>query len=146
MEEVKKQEMGSLFVPYEIALALNELGFDEPCIGFFNIKGKFIKDFGITKDILDSLGIQHIKMVGNICLAPTFSQCFRWFREKYDMDGIINTYRSNNSKWYSFFISKQDKGINNTYKDDNNFTSHEEAELECLVKLIDIIKKQNLKG
>ena len=33
MEEVKKQGMESLFVPYEIALALKELGFDEPCFG-----------------------------------------------------------------------------------------------------------------
>jgi hypothetical protein len=36
MEEVKKQGVESLFVPYEIALALKELGFEEPCFGFYD--------------------------------------------------------------------------------------------------------------
>jgi hypothetical protein len=55
--------MGKEFVPYQQALELKELGFDEPCFGEFN------------KDEKD----------GNIFTsAPLYQQVFRWFREKYN--------------------------------------------------------------
>ena len=42
MEEVKKQGMESLFCPYEIALELKELEFDEPCLGLYREDGSFL--------------------------------------------------------------------------------------------------------
>ena len=36
MEEVKKQGMESLFCPYELALELKELGFNEECFGWYS--------------------------------------------------------------------------------------------------------------
>lgn len=121
------------FVNYKIALALKELGFDEPCFGFYNIKGKFIKDFSVTKDIIESLEIKTIELHGKICLSPTFSQAFRWFREKYG---------------YCHFINHSGEGYCSGWEDlgnnehgFENYTTYEEAELECLKKLIEIVKK-----
>ena len=123
------------FIPYEQALALKELGFDEPCFGFYNIKGKFIKDFGITKDIMDSLGIKHLELVDNICLAPTFSQAFRWFREKHSLKGHIEAveYLDGTPDTYHWSIFNK---CNSGYDQ----LTYEEAELECLKKLIEICK------
>ena len=67
------------FVPYEEALALKELGFDEPCFAvYFNTTqqlyfDKYINEF--NKDVRT--------------LAPTFSQAFRWFREQYWYTALI---------------------------------------------------------
>ena len=68
------------FIPYEEALALKELGFDEPCFAvYFNTTqqlyfDKYINEF--NKDVRT--------------LAPTFSQAFRWFRENHNLRCQIN--------------------------------------------------------
>jgi hypothetical protein len=104
------------FIPYEQALALKELGFDEPC---FATHGYL--------DLYIGSNDGHIK-------APTFSQGFRWFREKYNLFGHIEVEGDNSFYWHirnpEQFISSQKS---NTY---------EEAELECLKKLIEIIKQK----
>ena len=81
------------------------------------------------------------------CLeAPTYSQIFRFFREKYNLLGSIDY--SNRLKWYyvirEFITSDILPNLNTSSK--GEFESYEEAELECLVKLIDIVKKQNYLG
>ena len=40
--------MNKEFIPYEQALALKELGFDEPCFGYYNIKDNDLKLFSIV--------------------------------------------------------------------------------------------------
>jgi hypothetical protein len=122
------------FVPYTLAVELKELGFDEPCFGFFNIKGKFIKDFGITKDIMDSLGLQHLELVGNICVSPTYQQAFRWFREKYNFYNQIH-------KGYGWEGIVRNSSNGDILWNDGTYNSTEEAELECLKKLIEIVKE-----
>ena len=128
--------METEFITHEQALALKELGFDEPCFGFFNIKGKFIKDFGITKDIMDSLGLKHLEFVENICVAPTFSQAFRFFREKYSLIHCIEPHFSDGFNIYIKNV-KNDKPYLVVYK------TYEEAQLECLKKLTEIVKEKN---
>lgn len=60
--------MNKEFIPNEQALALKELGFDEPCL---------IKDTEQGEDC----AIYYVHQNG----APTYSQSFRWFREKYGL-------------------------------------------------------------
>jgi hypothetical protein len=79
------------FVPYEIALALKELGFDKPCVAYFT------KDFQTSKPYIlvceDKLKNQDVnKMSGyGVCLAPLYQQAFRWFREKYELHSCIHS-------------------------------------------------------
>ena len=118
------------FVPYKIALALKELGFDESCFGFYdefsNNKVCYGYSDGINK-------------------APTFSQAFRFFREKYNLNGIIAPrFYNDGSLWYvteEIDISKNDINTLNSHLFQGIFEMHktyEEAELECLKKLIEI--------
>ena len=68
--------MKNEFVPYEEALTMKELGFDEKCFGFYN--PTITKDVIINNDSYGGFGLTQ----DHIVVAPTFSQAFRWFREK----------------------------------------------------------------
>jgi hypothetical protein len=75
------------FVPYEQAVELKELGFDEPCFGnhtetdFYDYKGGV--GVKITKHIVLSNinGVRNYNQEGQVS-APTFSQAFRWLYQK----------------------------------------------------------------
>jgi hypothetical protein len=93
MEEVKKQGMESLFVPYEIALALKELGFDEPCFGNYNNlteTTRFI--FGKTNEgclVYNKVpGTDIIVTSNERILAPLYQQAFRWLYKQLGRDGF----------------------------------------------------------
>ena len=55
---------------------------------------------------------------------PTQSLLQKWLREIYDIDVIINTYRSQGHKWYKFFISERHKDV---VKSIELYQSYEEA-------------------
>ena len=116
------------FIPYEQALALKELGFDEPCFG----------EYHYGKLNYDKIYNTQTEFHSDLCLAPTFSQCFRWFREKYEMEGI--TQLAKDFTWYRWEISQYNEDgkayVANWYE----YKTYEEAELECLKKLIEIVK------
>jgi hypothetical protein len=115
------------FIPYEQALALKELGFDEPCLGYFDPLYKKLVIW--EKESTNSSS--------NWVSAPTFSQAFRWFREKYGYDVSIKKCTPSE---YKFEIEQLFAEGDNYYFIDFSFPSHEVAELECLKKLIKIIK------
>jgi len=71
------------FVPYEIALELKELGFDEECCGFYD--PVFI---GIIK--IDS--IKKEELLEGAFLAPLYQQAFKFLREKLDVFTVIDRY------------------------------------------------------
>jgi hypothetical protein len=67
--------------------------------------------------------------------APLYQQTFRWFREKYDM--IHNVNRIFKDEFGYTITSGDNEPINGFC-----FKTYEEAELECLKKLIEIIKEK----
>ena len=125
----------TLFVPYQLAVKLKELGFDEPCLS--HRYSDRVDDFHFLPKPLNNS--QLIKE-NRGWATPTFSQSFRWFREKYN---ILATIYSNASgylyEWHdavggthrgwSEYEGPTDGGVWDTY---------EEAELACLTKLIKI--------
>lgn len=124
------------FVPYELALRMKELGFDEPCFGFWSkIHGLFI---ATTSGKLNEDAGE--------CLAPTFSQCFRWFREKYNLFGKVYIVNFGADE-YSFDVYdlyeekyKYENFIGASASYTGTFETYEEAELACLEKLISIVE------
>ena len=118
------------FIPYEQALALKELGFDEPCFAIHSInlmtenEDWELKIGGVWKnqELVDSIK------------APTFSQAFRWFREKYKLHNGIYPYYDE----YEFQI--KDFRLPTSTPINGGLMPYEEAELECLKKLIEIVK------
>ena len=127
MSAIMGSRIESEFVPYEQALALKELGFIEPCFGYYyTLNGKDWK-FAEKSEYyrLDD----EINIGGKFSLlAPTFSQAFRWFREKYNVHSSPRKY--DETKWWVEWGTWTSPV----------FETYEEAEFSWLEKLIEIVK------
>ena len=114
------------FIPYELALELKQLGFDEPCLSYY--EGESF-----------SYHLASIKGDDYIIPAPLFQQVFRWFREEHKLiAGIFpNNHSLQDNVSYIGYVGKFKKGNVEVYE------TYEEAEKECLIKLIEIVKGGN---
>ena len=142
MAELKEQTIEKEFVPYDLALELKELGFDEKCFGFYGLSRDDYKT--IRLNIFQNLKTDYLPDVHHLdvtCDAPLFHQTLRFFREKYMLSGEIYIFKN----IWNFDIEDISNSIQLYTSDIMCYNSYEEAELECLVKLIDIVKKQNVK-
>ena len=115
------------FVPYQEALALKELGFDEPCFGFYTEE---------YKTLIKNFCKYPINLPTKPFLAPTYSQSFRWFREKHNQHCFIHYHTKPE---YTFAVYN-DIGMYWTLDEKIAYNTYEEAELACLIKLIEIVK------
>ena len=118
------------FVPYELALRLKALGFDEPCLAYYNKK----ELFSFTQICNEPLESHYIKMSNRLC-TPLYQQAFRWFREKYGYWSYIKEATKGTCR---FYIEKFDEKFFNS----DIIDSYEEAELACLEKLIKIVEQK----
>jgi len=121
--------MDKEFIGYTESLELKELGFDEPCIAFYKdnkISGCKYPDEDSQFDVCTNTQMKEYKNSDKYCSAPLYQQAFRWFREKYNL--------------------KKDYGIFPHYTIMFNYIldggNEEKAELECLKKLIEIVKNK----
>ena len=121
--------MSNEFVPYELAVKLKELGFDEPCLTCYD-KLEMIASH--SKNVFD---YKNYNTSGYMVSRPTFSQAFRWFRDKYMLVGVP-THQS-----YDIWNTITGECFIEIYP----LNSYEEAELLCLKKLIEIVEQQNEK-
>jgi hypothetical protein len=135
------------FVSYEQALALKELGFDEPCFGYYEPNGEL--DYIENHILKDFPYLAKNSEWQDLVAAPTFSQAFRWFREKHDKYGVVNIDLSNNLKDKIFVYMVEDKlgygnnlwvVYNRIIDRSEEYNTYEEAELACLDKLIELVK------
>ena len=115
--------MKDLFVPYEQALQLKELGMDLDWDDYLQFYDSSTKEFcDIMKDVS----------------APLKIQVLKWFREKY---ALIGTPQYFTGGYYCFTINdmKDTKESNRLFTE---YPTYEEAEMACINKLIEIIKTQ----
>jgi hypothetical protein len=119
-----KQQTAVDFVPYELALELKQLGFDEPCFAFYDESLYFPNNENQYGTFCNQ------KLDASSCSAPTYSQAFRFFRTKFNCHHTINL----NKKYVGIAYSS----VVNFSVDE--FNTYEEAELACLKKLIEIVK------
>ncbi len=118
------------FVPYQLALELNQLGFDETCLSYY--EGESF-----------SYHLASIKGDDYIIPAPLFQQAFRWFRDKKLSDMCVCRYQGRNDGGvYYYYCITNDFGVEETRHFQEGFFSYEEAELACLTKLIEIVKTE----
>jgi hypothetical protein len=122
------------FIPYEYALELKELGFDKPCLAFYEEDTNKLVTFHTDS---------YQEVTGHVCLdiqinAPTFSQAFGWFREKFEIHSFIDC------KWKNLGWEYELVDLNKMEKisciGNYGYKTPEEAELACLNKLIEIVK------
>jgi hypothetical protein len=140
--------MSNEFVSYEIALKLKELGFDEPCICGYNsyqlLKNKYSSSFDDDFVKWDEKYDKDLK-------APLYQQVFRWFREKYGLEIILRPDAINapEKKLREYVILSYDKSWMlepilepKWWIRKGLFKTYEEAQKECILDLISIIKNQ----
>ena len=119
------------FIPYEQALELKHLGFEYISTIFAYDQSRKL----YTRD-----GIPHDFNIRGLLSAPTFSQVFRWFREKYKIECYVNSYWNENDSSKRTYYANYNYGSDIFYTITKEFETYEEAELECLKKLIEIVK------
>ena len=120
------------FVKYEQALALKELGFDEPCLGYFDCERDF--KFIFNKQ----------KFLSCEVVTPTYRTAFRWFRDKHEID-VFYWRNSLTDKYRVIDIKISNKEINLEEKfEDTEYTTYEEAEFQCIQQLIKIVKAKEI--
>jgi len=155
------------FVPYQQSIDMRELGFDGPCFTSFDDEGEIRNPFDYSNSEPDCRYIEDSKhfvynskltidnfngpkhLYTQFIAAPTFSQAFRFFREKYNLVSIIFNddgdieYDNLRYNWeirvvtYSFKNMKNEK---NACVGTYFYKTYKEAELKCLKKLIKICK------
>jgi hypothetical protein len=124
------------FVPYELALRMKQLGFDEHCFRYEAVK-KICENqaqpggcqlpnvhCGYPACTIDS-SVESLPI-------PVWQQAFRWFREK----GYLISFSSHDTSIHDFYIKWQPSKsiLSDTYD------TYEEAETACLEKLIEIVE------
>jgi hypothetical protein len=127
------------FTLYPEALELKQLGFTEPCLASYYHAGRRL-------DICE-----YINHGEYTVLAPTYSQAFRWFRKEHLLEGLVlpqDKSAPDPLPIYFIAVVSYENGImselfNSTVPGNMlHYFEHEEAELACLKKLIEIIKEQ----
>lgn len=137
------------FVPFELAVKLKELGFDEPCLAHYIKnnqyrinKGKILLHVGR----LDYDDIYKEYVLENV---PLYQQVFDWLREKHNL--YVNIFNDPiNSMNFRFYYSITESGYLNYYEscdDEIYFETVIEARQAALNKLIEIVENEqnNLK-
>ena len=126
------------FIPYNQALALKELGFDEPCFGAFHTaSNRLMMEFEVMYTPLHCVGVS----------APLYQQAFRWFRDKYKLEASIQrmppeVYGKGKGDIKNYLVYIWAELLNPRGQVTLHFDTYEEAELECLKKLIEIVKEK----
>lgn len=118
------------FIPYQEAIEMKQLGFDEPCFGYYVEIDKWIPASYSKEGIMYP---SNKDLLSNWVSSPLYQQAFKWFRDKYDLHyKMVPTIKGK----YASYTSQ----IGWTYIDMNK--SYEESELACLRKLIEIVKQK----
>ena len=141
--------MKNEFATYKQALALKELGFDEPCMmnhygdERFHVGRLYLpSSFGKGKN---SEMFEDALRDGDIT-AILYQQAFRWFREKHNLQHEIfyqDDLLKNGFKITDILSNTELTEIEfkNNYFELGGYT-YEEAESACLDKLIEIVKNK----
>ena len=130
------------FIPYELALELKNLGFNEECFAFYGLSRDDYKTIRLS--IFQNLKTDYLSDVHHLdvtCDAPLYQQAFDFFREKYNMSGEVYIFKG----FWNFDIEDFKNDIQLFTTNEIVYSTHEEARLECLKKLIEIAKEQNVK-
>lgn len=128
-------------LPYPLALRMKRLGFNHICQHYY--------DFTIQSQTIQMTYNHNDQDItrGKNCSAPTFAQCFKWFRDNYQIQGIVGSRtvkrRLEDVRFSDYVYEIRQIGESSICSDqrDQESDTYEEAELECLIKIIEIVEK-----
>lgn len=155
--------MKKQFVTYEIALKLKELGFDEPCFGYYTPMKEWMMEgtrinperhfhgcnwansdnsmyfmykqnsFGDRDSIVKNS--EFTKAIHNVA-APLWQQIIDWFRIKHKLHITIT---SQSQESWQYHIQFPHDSLDKLWEED--FNSYEEAREAAILKVIEIVKQ-----
>ena len=134
--------MNDQFVPYELALKLKGLGYNEISLFYYDTvnEGNPLSHCPhlLLNNQLEGFENEPIS-------APLWQQAFDWFRKNHQLEFILNNCSDKDHNLYDVVIydtfkkkKHEDYVIRNRSK---FYTTYEEARLECLKKLIEILEQ-----
>ena len=134
--------MNKEFVTYEQALALKELGFDEPCFGSWEIDYCKVPTYTHSIRCFGSEFYKNSNHSKGKITAPLYQQAFRWFRKEHGLYSSIIPKKS----WPDDYVTGIEFYVSICGGDGKEIGpegvfSCEEAEQACLNKLIEIVKQ-----
>lgn len=129
--------MSTLFVPYELAVKLKELGFDEDCLTCYC---KHWKDLEIYLWKINQPDYGNYWDLNSKVEAPLWQQAFDWFREKHNLSYCV---AFNGSESYYWWITEcKEFGLDINSIDELDFFTYQEARQACLEKLIELVENK----
>jgi hypothetical protein len=150
--------MKEQFIPYELALELKKLGFNEPCFAIWS--GFDENNFSVTDTVrlfsskFSIDGTQsntlYINPTDNRVSAPLWQQAFDWFRER-GYNACIEV--TDTTIHYYWSITIQDSNdreyndvdlidsVNNRWYSSLRFENYDNARIEAIKIIIDLYKK-----
>lgn len=133
--------MKNNFVPYEQALKLKELGFDEQCLCYYSAQLDLQTVGCYDKSHPIHLSISQSDICEAYILTPLWSQAFDWFRTNHNYHYIIEPLKIDTILDWYFSLHSVIDGVSK-HIDDTPYKSYEEARLKCLEKLIELCAKK----
>lgn len=129
--------MEEQFIPYDQALELGELGFNELCLTKWGVGSK-----NFYKNYVPCSNTDDIVLSGDLISAPLWQQAFHWFRTKHGLVGNVE-YLLN--RWFCYIINdgKDEKTSRCLFTE---FKTYEEAQLELLKRLIKTVKENETRN
>ena len=118
------------FVIYEQALKLKQLGFDEPCLAYWDDN----KVFELNSEFLKGS-----EMDDTWLTAPTWHSAFDWFRQNHPYRFYILPCSQHEKNLFEITLPSS---IFYTSSEDEAYNTYKEAKQACLEKLIEIIEEK----
>jgi hypothetical protein len=139
------------FVSYDISLKLKALGFDEPCLAFYQIE--YVE---VTPQLVDDS--YEYKMTGfrtcknseipnHYTSAPSLRSAFEWFRDTHNLFSTINIDQTMEPK-FCYSIVKYNQDLDGQFDwetivfNSDLERSYQLAEVACIEKLCDIVESE----
>ncbi len=140
------------FVTYDIALRLKALGFDQPCLAFYQMEYSEVTpqlvDDSYEYKMTGFMTCKNSEIPNHYTSAPTLRQTFEWFRDNHNLFSTINIDQTMEPKFcysivkYNQYEDGQFDWQTIVFKSDLE-RSYPLAEVTCLEKLCDIVESNN---
>ena len=139
--------MNKEFIPYEQALELKKLNFDEKCLTSYANDGDLMSVWNIpaenepkiimydepdTAYVINSVNFKD----SNWCSAPLYQQAFSWLKEKHNIYCSIGIHN------HSVITMDVGQPTQSTFVLDS--PNYEQAQIDSLNKIIDIAKQKKI--
>ena len=126
------EEINNEFVPHAESLLLKEIGFNAPCLIVYSEKGE--------RSPFSNFFVRNSN-VPSFATGPTYRQAFKWFRDEHRIHSHVKYTDASSKMYYTIEITSYLPFMLGKYVE---YETHEEAELICLQKLIEMVKQRKI--